>query len=166
MRIEPPPSAASATLASPAATETAAPPLEPPSVRVVSHGLAASGPRRLSLVADWPNSAVLVLPVNTAPAALSRRTTPLSSCVTVVAVYGRAEGCHRACKRVGVLDRDRHAAQRQRPADPVSGFGLARLPPGEVIEAGEIGVERPDSVGRFSRAPRSPLRPATIRPCR
>ena len=81
MRIDPPPSAASATLASPAATETAAPPLEPPSVRVVSHGLLASGPRRLSLVADWPNSAVLVLPVNTAPEALSRPTTPLSCCV-------------------------------------------------------------------------------------
>ena len=84
MRIDPPPSAASATLASPAATETAAPPLEPPSVRDVSHGLAASGPRRLSLVADWPNSAVLVLPVNMAPEALSRRTTPLSSCVTLL----------------------------------------------------------------------------------
>ena len=39
MRIEPPPSEPSASGASPAATAAALPPLLPPGVRVVSHGL-------------------------------------------------------------------------------------------------------------------------------
>ena len=43
MRIEPPPSEPGATGTSPAATAAAAPPDEPPAVRVRSHGVTAGG---------------------------------------------------------------------------------------------------------------------------
>ena len=64
----------SAADARPAATLAAAPPLEPPAVRAGFQGLAAGGATSVSVVADWPNSAVLVLPRNTAPASRSRAT--------------------------------------------------------------------------------------------
>ena len=44
IRIEPPPSEPCATGTSPADTAAAAPPLEPPAIRVVSHGVTAGGP--------------------------------------------------------------------------------------------------------------------------
>ncbi len=43
MRMEPPPSDPGATGTSPAATAAAAPPLDPPAVRVGSHGVTAGG---------------------------------------------------------------------------------------------------------------------------
>ena len=43
IRIEPPPSDPCATGTNPAATAAPAPPLEPPAMRVVSHGVTAGG---------------------------------------------------------------------------------------------------------------------------
>ncbi len=43
IRIEPPPSEPSATGASPAATAAPEPPLDPPAIREVSHGVTAGG---------------------------------------------------------------------------------------------------------------------------
>ena len=43
IRIEPPPSEPCATGTSPADTADAAPPLDPPAIRVVSHGVTAGG---------------------------------------------------------------------------------------------------------------------------
>ena len=43
IRIEPPPSEPCATGTRPAATAAAAPPLDPPAIREVSHGVTAGG---------------------------------------------------------------------------------------------------------------------------
>ncbi len=74
MRVDPPPSLAVAAGTSPAATAAALPPLDPPGVRLVSHGLRAT-PKTLVLVKlSVPNSGAAVLPTGTAPAARSRLT--------------------------------------------------------------------------------------------
>ena len=52
----------------PAATAAAAPPDEPPGVRVVSHGLRVGPVRRGSVVGRMPNSGVVVLPIEMNPA--------------------------------------------------------------------------------------------------
>jgi len=75
MRIEPPPSAAWASGSMPAATAAAAPPLEPPGVRAVSHGLRTGPKRRGSETGRIPSSGMLVLPRITKPASRIRRTT-------------------------------------------------------------------------------------------
>ena len=75
MRIDPPPSLPVAMVHSPAANAAPAPPLEPPGVRAVSHGLRQGAPNSFSVVPDCPNSGVLVLPSTMAPAALTRSTT-------------------------------------------------------------------------------------------
>jgi hypothetical protein len=62
MRIEPPPSLPWATGTRPADTAAAAPPLEPPALRVRSHGVRAGPTTSLSVYDDSPNSGVLVLP--------------------------------------------------------------------------------------------------------
>ena len=72
MRIEPPPSEPCAIAVMPAATATAAPPLEPPGVRAGSHGLRAGPVTRFSVVPLWPCSGVLVLPTMMPPAARTR----------------------------------------------------------------------------------------------
>ena len=58
----------------PAATAAAAPPLEPPGVRSVSHGFRTGPKRRGSDTGRIPNSGMLVLPTITKPASRSRRT--------------------------------------------------------------------------------------------
>jgi hypothetical protein len=78
MRIEPPPSEPCATGASPAVTAAAAPPLDPPAVRDVSHGLRQAPLSSDSVTAVVPNSGVFVLPMSTKPAARRRRTTSTS----------------------------------------------------------------------------------------
>ena len=75
MRMEPPPSLPWAMELMPAATDAAAPPLDPPLVRPVSHGFRQSSPSRFSVVAERPNSGVLVFPRLTAPAPIVRSTT-------------------------------------------------------------------------------------------
>ena len=80
MRIEPPPSEPSAPPARPAATADADPPLEPPGVRLRSHGLRVAPKVGLSVNGVISSSGTLVLPTTTAPAARRRRTTS-ASCV-------------------------------------------------------------------------------------
>ena len=74
MRIEPPPSLASASATMPAATAAAAPPLEPPVLCAGSHGLRAAPSASPSVEGSSPNSGVLVLPSTTRPAASLRST--------------------------------------------------------------------------------------------
>ena len=78
MRIEPPPSLPWAAGARPAATAAAAPPLDPPGVRVVSHGLRHGPFSSDSVTAVIPSSGVFVFPITTKPASFSRRTTAAS----------------------------------------------------------------------------------------
>ena len=82
-----PPSVPTATAAIPAATAAALPPLEPPGARSVFHGLRVT-PHVLDSV-NWPNAASsgsVVIPMITAPAARSRRTTSESEAAGVVAI--------------------------------------------------------------------------------
>src|SRR5436305_11325644 len=79
-RIEPPVSEPSATVASPAATAAALPPLDPPGTRSRSCGLRVGPNAEFSVELPMANSSRLVLPTNTAPAAARRSTT--------VALYG------------------------------------------------------------------------------
>ena len=79
MRIEPPPSEASAPPTRPAATAEAEPPLEPPGVRLRSHGLRVAPNVGDSVNGVISSSGTWVLPTITAPAARSRRTTSASS---------------------------------------------------------------------------------------
>ena len=72
MRSEPPPSPPVAIGARYAATAAAAPPLEPPGVRVVSHGLVPVMPSPLSQVPTKPSSEQLVLPRMMPPASIMR----------------------------------------------------------------------------------------------
>ncbi len=78
MRIDPAPSEAVAPAQSPAATAAALPPLEPPVLRSVFHGfrvMPKAGPSVSPMIAP---SGRFVLPITTAPAARSRRTSSLS----------------------------------------------------------------------------------------
>ena len=118
MRIEPPPSLPWATGTSPAATAEAAPPLEPPGVRDVSHGLRQSPFSSDSVIAIVPNSGVFVLPMITKPASRILRH---HRRVEVRHVLG--EGLARvggadARGLVEVLDRDRDAVKRPVCAAP------------------------------------------------
>ena len=71
IRMEPPPSPACASGTMPLATAAAEPPLEPPGVRVVSHGLCVGPWATDSVVVIKPSSGVLVFPTITKPAASS-----------------------------------------------------------------------------------------------
>ncbi len=79
MRIEPAPSAATAAGTIPAATAAAEPPLEPPGVRSVSHGLRVMPQVIDSVNGHSPSSGIFVLPITIAPASRSRRTTSESA---------------------------------------------------------------------------------------
>ncbi len=68
MRIDPPPSDACATATIPAATAAALPPLDPPGVRVRSHGLCVAPYATGSVVGTSPSSGVFVRPTITNPA--------------------------------------------------------------------------------------------------
>ena len=78
MRMEPPPSPPPASGTMAAATAAAEPPLEPPAVRVRSHGLLVGPNASGSVYGSKPNSGQLVLPRKTRPAARYRRTSSLS----------------------------------------------------------------------------------------
>src|SRR6059058_182739 len=75
IRVEPPPSLAWAIGTIPLATAAALPPLEPPGVRSVSHGLRVAPKRAVSVVGRIPHSGSVVVPTITKPAALIRATT-------------------------------------------------------------------------------------------
>ncbi len=79
MRIEPAPSVPIAAETSPAATAVAEPPLEPPLVRCTSHGLRVTPKVGDSVNPVAISSGTFVLPMITAPAARSRRTTSESA---------------------------------------------------------------------------------------
>ena len=79
MRIEPAPSEPSAAPASPAATAAAEPPDEPPGVRCGSHGLRVTPNVGDSVHGVIITSGTCVLPMITAPAVRSRRTTSASA---------------------------------------------------------------------------------------
>src|SRR5690606_23006628 len=66
--IDPPVSVASAMAQKPAATDTAAPPLDPPAVREVLCGLRVMPVKGLMVTEAPPYSAVVVSPTTTAPA--------------------------------------------------------------------------------------------------
>src|SRR5581483_12111439 len=68
LRIDPPPSLPCAIGQSAAAVAAAAPPLEPPGVREVSHGLRHAPFSSDSVMPIVPNSDVFVLPSTTKPA--------------------------------------------------------------------------------------------------
>src|SRR5271163_20972 len=83
MRIEPPPSDPKANGASPAATAAPLPPLLPPGVRAVFHGLRVAPNVSDSVNGKFINSGTLVLPMITAPAARNRLTTSASRTAAV-----------------------------------------------------------------------------------
>ncbi len=68
MRMEPPPSLACANGTMPLATAAAAPPLDPPGERLVSHGLWVAPQASGSVVGTLPSSGLLVRPAITKPA--------------------------------------------------------------------------------------------------
>ena len=79
MRIDPPPSEPSAPATRPAATAEAEPPLDPPGVRLRSHGLRVAPKVGDSVNGVISSSGTWVLPTITAPEARRRRTTSASS---------------------------------------------------------------------------------------
>ncbi len=79
MRVEPPPSVAMPIGPMPAATATAAPPLEPPDVRSALQALRVRPNNGASVSALWPNSGVVVLPNRIAPAVFKRAAQTASS---------------------------------------------------------------------------------------
>src|SRR6185312_2301881 len=83
MRTDPPPSVPSARGVTPAATDAAAPALEPPGVLPVFHGLRVMPSSGLSPTPLQPNSLVVVLPITIAPARLTRSTVGASAAATL-----------------------------------------------------------------------------------
>src|SRR5262249_5789276 len=90
-RIEPPPSVPIASGVIPAATEAAAPALEPPGVFAGFHGLRVMPVSGQSPTALQPNSLVVVLPIRIAPACRMRSTAGASAGATVAALGREAE---------------------------------------------------------------------------
>ena len=86
MRTEPPPSVPSANGVMPAATDAAAPALEPPGVFSRFHGWRVIPVNGLSPTGLQPNSLVVVLPIRIAPAAFARSTAGASAAATLFAI--------------------------------------------------------------------------------
>ena len=148
IRIEPPPSLPCATGTIPAATAAAAPPLEPPGVRSVSHGLRVGPNRRGSVVGRIPISGIEVLPTITNPASRSRRTRNASWPGDEVAEQVAAHRQRHPRDRPVVLDRDRHAGERPGIAGPDRvGVGQRRLV-GDVRERVDRRLELVDPAQR------------------
>ena len=76
--MEPPVSLPTDSGAIRAATQAAAPPLEPPGTRDRSHGLRVGRTAEFSVVPPIANSSILVFPNRTPPACRSRATTVAS----------------------------------------------------------------------------------------
>ena len=68
IRIDPPPSLAIAIGTIPLATALAAPPLDPPALRLISYGFEVTPHKLGSVIFLNPNSGVLVRPIITNPA--------------------------------------------------------------------------------------------------
>ncbi|GIU91054.1 MAG: hypothetical protein KatS3mg010_2153 [Acidimicrobiia bacterium] len=115
MRIEPPPSPACPTGTMPLATAAADPPLEPPELCCVFHGLRVGPCDCGSAVGSSPNSGVLVLPTitNPAPSSFSKRWLVVRRDVLQLLQQSVAAVVRRTGERpVEVLHDDRHAAER------------------------------------------------------
>jgi hypothetical protein len=84
MRIDPPPSPPRATGTSPAATAAADPPEEPPGVLDWSWGLRVTPYPPVWVKGHAPNSGIRVVPMMTAPASRSSRTTRASAAAGVL----------------------------------------------------------------------------------
>ena len=118
IRIEPPPSEPVAHGTIPAATAAAEPPEEPPGVRVRSHGLRVIPLASLAVHGKIVSSGTFVIPIGIAPGGAQ----PPDD-LGVVALR-RAVALRAARRRLAgtgsvVLDRDRHAGQRDRRVDAV-----------------------------------------------
>jgi hypothetical protein len=104
MRIEPPPSPPWPSAHKPAATAAAAPPLDPPAVRVLSTGLRAGGGsselRRVRLPED--DGTLVLEPADGEAVDLGDR----------LREHEGAEAVAIPCQRRRLLDRDRHAIQQ------------------------------------------------------
>ena len=115
MRTEPPPSVPSAIGVMPAATEAAAPALEPPGVFCRFHGLRVMPVSGLSPTPLQPNSLVVVLPIRMRAGPfrpLDRRRIRRSDIVRHAA---RAEREALGPDRDQILGRERHAVQQSEP---------------------------------------------------
>ena len=144
MRMLPPPSLPVAMGHSPAARAAAAPPLEPPGVWAMFHGLRHGSPIMCSVVPRWPNSGVLVLPMMMPPAAFTRSTMMSSSSGTSSLNMREPRVVADALGRVEVLDGHGQAVERaDRVAAGQGCFGVAGLGHGLVAADGEEGVELP-----------------------
>ncbi len=162
--MEPAPSAASAAGTIPAATAAAEPPLEPPGVRPVSHGLRVTPHVTDSVNGQRPSSGIVVLPTMTAPAARSRATTAASSGA------GARERAGTPARDVArevdlVLDGDRHPEERAVLARGAPAIGLVclgqRPVPQDGAERVQRGIERRDARQReLGQLPRRGVAPA------
>ena len=115
IRIDPIPSLPCAATIMPAATAAAAPPDEPPGVRSRSHGLRVM-PKLESVAPKTHSSGTVVRPTTTAPARRNRRTISWSNSLGAADDAADADPHGLAADGDVVLDRDRHAGQRQREA--------------------------------------------------
>ena len=147
MRIEPPPSVACAIGTTPAATNAADPPDEPPALRDGSQGLRVAPCRRDSLLGEPPNSGLWVLPKTTRPGGVKALDDGAVVVVALVAEEARALGGDGALHGDGeVLEQEGHAAER------AIGKRRADAPPGEVeVPDGETGERRVDGLGAGDR---------------
>ncbi len=135
----PAPSEPIAPATRPAATAAAAPPLEPPGVWSVLQGLRLAPNAALSVKGHWPTSGAWVLPITTAPASRSRRTTSASR--SAGGWRPAAAELRRLAGQVDVvLDRHRDAEQRRAVAAREAAVGLLGL--GDRL----LGAHRPGTV--------------------
>ena len=124
----------------PAASAAAAPPLEPPGVRVVSCGLRVAPKSRFSVVGRMPISGVFVLPISTAPARRRRAMQVASVDGHVVGERARPVGRRVRRRVVQILGRERHAVQRPAP-DVRQAVALARLGERALAVPGDHGAD-------------------------
>ena len=161
IRIEPAVSVPSVPGTSPAATAAPLPPLEPPQIRSVSHGLRAGPKAALVVEAPKANSCVLSLPTMIAPARRSRATTMASCRRDVVGEHLRGGGRPRAGDVDHVLHRERHAVQwaaRRRPARPPRRATPRREPLRNELKAPSSRSMRSSAAWTASRGESSPRR--------
>ncbi len=121
------------TLIAPTATAAAEPLLEPPGVRVRSHGL------RVPRGCIHANSVVTVLPTITAPASRSAATLAASRSLRKPANSGEPFSVGHIDGFDDVLDSDRHAVDRRErlARSPALGRAIRRCPGGGEIERHE-----------------------------
>ena len=112
MRVEPPPSVAMPIGPMPAATATAAPPLDPPDVCSALQALRVRPNSGASVSALWPNSGVVVLPNRIAPADFMRAARDRVFLRHVVLVQQRAEGRAHAGRVDEILGGEGDAVQQ------------------------------------------------------